>query len=136
MSETWITRADPELTRPYGVEELHQVCFEPVGWPGRGTTISLGIPECELQHVFIRSDGELVISINRPRRNKNVKGWTRTVCEMATEQRALVFFSCDTAEQAAIAAKRAAKWLPCHQRAAIERVFNDSPAFRTRSNLS
>jgi len=31
----WTTRVLPEYTRPYGVEEVHDVWFVPNGWPGR-----------------------------------------------------------------------------------------------------
>jgi hypothetical protein len=33
--ENWTTRLNPELSRRYGVEELHNVFFEPEGWEGR-----------------------------------------------------------------------------------------------------
>ena len=71
----WTTRIDPSLTRQYGVEELHNVCFEPPGWPGKGPTVNLLIPECELHFVFF--DGNTPVAlVNRPTKNKNVKNWT------------------------------------------------------------
>jgi hypothetical protein len=33
---TWTTRVLPEHTRPYGVEEMHNIWFVPVGWPWEG----------------------------------------------------------------------------------------------------
>jgi hypothetical protein len=35
--------SDPQITRQYGVDLPHNVCFEPPGWPGKGPTVSLGI---------------------------------------------------------------------------------------------
>ena len=32
--ENWTTRLNPELSRRYGVAELHNVFFEPEGWGG------------------------------------------------------------------------------------------------------
>ena len=131
----WTTRIDPKFTALFGVDEIHQVCFEPAGWPGKGAVVSLGIPECELQYVYVGDDGAPEAVINRPQVNRNVKCWTHFACEVARKRDALLFFSCDTTEQAASAAKRAAKWLPRHRRAAQERVFAD-PKFRAAVNLS
>jgi hypothetical protein len=132
QKDEWTTRIDPALTRPYGVEQIHDVYFEPTGWPGKGPVVSLGIPECELMLAY---GDEPAVIVNRPQRNLNVKYWTRFACEKAIKSRALLILGCDTAEQAAIAAKRAARLLPHHRRAALERVLGD-PAFRARENLS
>src|SRR5262249_20906135 len=131
---TWTTRIAPELTRSYGVEELHNVAFEPRGWPGHGTTISLSIPECELQYVFLAANGDPVAMINRPQNNKSQKHWLRYACRVATEERAYLFLSCDTAEQAEQAAKAAGRRLPHHHRAALERLYE--PNTRARERLS
>jgi hypothetical protein len=56
------------------VNELHNVCFEPPDWPGKGTVLSLGIPECELHFVSSAADGQPVAMINRPQKNKGIKG--------------------------------------------------------------
>jgi hypothetical protein len=72
MSE-WTTRLAPEITRQFGVEELHDVCFLPRGWPGKGPTVSLGIPECELQYCLVAGGGTLVTTVNRPTGNLSVK---------------------------------------------------------------
>lgn len=84
----WRTRADPALTREYGVEELHHAFFEPPGWPGKGPTVSLGIPECELILATVGADGEPQALVNRPQHNRSVKQWTRSACEMAACARA------------------------------------------------
>jgi hypothetical protein len=104
MSE-WTTRLAPEITRQFGVEELHDVCFLPRGWPGKGPTVSLGIPECELQYCLVAGGGTLVTTINRPTGNLSVKYWIRYACKLATENNTALLFSRDTVEQAALAAK-------------------------------
>jgi hypothetical protein len=135
MTSEWTTRLNPDLTRPYGVEEVHNVCFEPKDWPGKGTTIALGIPECEMFYVFLTPDGEPAPPfVNRPQRNRNVKYWLRYVCKTASEEAAFVILSCDTAEQAERAAKKAAGLLPHHHRAALERMYEGKS--RARNNLS
>jgi hypothetical protein len=116
------------------VEELHNVCFEPDGWPGHGTCVTLLIPECELQVAAPAANGEPVTMINRPQHNRKVKAWLRTACEIATAERAFFTISCDTAEQAAHAAKRAGRLLPRHRRAALERMYDPAP--RARGGLS
>ena len=67
------TRFEPEMTRRFGVEEVHNVCFEPDGWPGKGPCIGLGIPECEFQYCVIGADGEPAAMVNRPQRNQKLK---------------------------------------------------------------
>jgi hypothetical protein len=134
-ADNWTTRILPEYTRPFGVEQIHEVWFTPNGWPGKGTTISLGIPECELQYVTIGTNGDPVALINRaPPTNRKVRLWIRLACERATADKAALFFSCDTAEQATYAAKLAARWLPSHQRTAIERLYR--AADRVKEKLS
>ena len=132
----WTTRILPEYTRPYGVEEVHNVWFVPNGWPGKGPAVSLLVPECELQFVTPAPtlDGEPLIIVNRPQVNKNVKSWLRYACRLATTHSASLSVACDTADEAARAAKRAAKWLPNHQRAAIERMYD--VAARVKEKLS
>jgi hypothetical protein len=130
----WTTREPPELTRPYGVEELHTVVFAPRGWLGKGTTVSLGIPECELNICVIGADGEPVIFNNRPKRNKSVRKWLRFACEQATSHKACLLLNCDTVDQARETAAIAARRLPNHERIALERMYE--PANRSRSGLS
>jgi hypothetical protein len=132
---TWTTLVEPKYTKPYGVDELHNVWFLPKNWPGKGTVISLLIPECELHFCFMHAGtDEPIVYVNRPTKNKNVKGWLRTVCEIGIEHKAAVSFGCDTAEQAGTAARRAAKLLRGYERAALERMYEASS--RSRSNLS
>ena len=79
---TWTTRLRPELTGPFGVEELHNVWFTPKEWPGKGPVASLLIPECEMHFCMLGPDGAPVTFVNRPKTNKKVKCWVRTVCEL------------------------------------------------------
>ena len=130
----WTTRFEPETTRRFGVEEVHTVCFEPDGWPGKGPCIGLGIPECEFQYCLIGADGDAAAFVNRPQRNQKLKYWLRLVCEMATKERTFVIFSCDTVDQAKLVARLAAKRLPRHQRVALERMYDAQS--RARGNLS
>jgi hypothetical protein len=135
MSDTeWTTRLDPKLTRTYGVEELHDVCFAPPGWPGKGAAVSLGIPECELICTILAPDGEPIATVNRPKTNRNVKQWMRTACAIARERGAFISFGCDTVEQARIAARRASRLLPRYRRVALERMYD--PATRCADKLS
>jgi hypothetical protein len=93
MSYTgWTTRFDPKHTRAHGVEEIHTVCFEPVGWPGKGITVGLNIPECEMQYIYppLTSDGEPLAVINHPQINKSIRRWLRHVCKCAITDRAFV----------------------------------------------
>jgi hypothetical protein len=130
----WTTRADPELTRQYGVEEIHNAYFLPRSWPGKGPTFSLLIPECEVQFCFLDADGEPVGYINRPPTNRKVKSWIRTVCEEARRYSAAVTLSCDTQEQVERAAKQVARLLPGHERVSMERM--QDPHTRVRGNLN
>jgi hypothetical protein len=84
---TWTTRLEPALTAQYQAGELHSAWFTPKGWPGKGETVSLLIPECELQLTKIGDDGKPLTFINRPEVNRNVKRWLRTACEMAERDR-------------------------------------------------
>jgi hypothetical protein len=134
LSNNWTTRLLPDLTRQYGVEEVHDVWFTPKEWPGKGPAVSLLIPECEMQVVFLAPDGEPIAFVNRPQLNKNIKAWVRTVCETARDMGASVSFACDTADQAERAAKMAGKLLPNHERTALERMYEAKT--RARANLS
>lgn len=133
MSE-WTTRLPPEIARQFGVEELHDVCFASRGRPGKGPTVSLGIPDCELQHCLVAGGGTLVTTVHRPTGNLSVKYWIRYACKLATENNTAPLFSCDTVEQAELAAKRASKWLPKHGRMPLERTYD--PATRADAPLS
>lgn len=130
----WTTRVTPELTKPYGIEELHHVWFTPTAGPGYGPTITLCIPECETQCVIPEPDQDPLIFINRPRENRNVKSWLRYICKWVTVDSFCVIFACDTAEQAEAAARLATKLLPNHDRAALERLYEANT--RPRDRLS
>jgi hypothetical protein len=80
--------------------------------PGPRGQDGLHAPECELQFVEVLPDGEPVAIISRRKSDFNIKRWLRNACEMAAERSAALSVACDTAEQAALAARRAAKWLP------------------------
>jgi hypothetical protein len=134
LMSTWTTRLAPELTRQFGEKEIHNIWFLPQNWPGRGHTVGLLIPECELQHVMFCADREPLICINRPQKNKNVSKWLRRACADAIQLSACLTLACDTAEQAEWAAKRAAKLLPSYERVALERMYH--PQDRVRSKLS
>jgi hypothetical protein len=134
MSDAWTTRQDPDYLAQFGVDEVHTVFFEPPGWPGKGPAVSLGIPECELQLVFLDKDGEPVAMVNRPTKNLNVKSWLRSACEQANKYNAVLMLQCDTREQAEIGARRVAKLLPQYRRIALERMYE--PSSRRKEGLS
>jgi hypothetical protein len=132
---TWTTRIDPAISKQYGVDEIHQVWFAPKDYSGKGPCVGLLIPECELQTTLLNDSGVPIFFINRPHKNKNIAYWLRSACSNATQVKdCSLFLACDTAEQAEKWARRAAKLLPNHTRAALER-FND-PATRARGNLA
>jgi hypothetical protein len=79
MNTPWTTRVAPELTECFGVAEVHAVVFEPHVWNERRTSISLLIPECELQATTLDANGVPVSFVNQPKQNKNVRHWLRTV---------------------------------------------------------
>ena len=120
----WTTRIDTELSNRFNVPEIHTVCFAPIGWPGKGPTIGLGIPECEMQYSRVGADGEPVMFVNRPQINKNVHHWLDVVCDVASEERLFVMLHCDTSHQAKKAAKYATRKLPQHRRVALERMYD------------
>ena len=102
-AEPWATLMPSEITRRYGVEEVHEVWFAPRSWrPGTGAiVVGLLIPECELQFILPpKGDDEgPPVMINRPRINRDVKGWTRFACGLAAEHKAALSFGCDIAAQ-------------------------------------
>jgi hypothetical protein len=130
----WTTRIDPDITRRYGVDEMDSAFFEPPDWPGKGPAAGLGIPECEFGFMVPPINEKPFALVNRPRRNLNVKYWTRFACEAAAETRAFLILNCDTAEQVAVGARRVAKLLPRYRRVAAERMYE--PNTRVRENLS
>jgi hypothetical protein len=131
---TWTTRLRSEMTIAYGVDEVHNVWFTPKGWPGKGPVIGLLIPECEMQFHFVAQSGEPIAMVNRPPNNKSVRRWLRFACRQAAQIDSCLSLACDTAEQAETWARRAAKWLPNHERAALERMYDANT--RAKGGLS
>jgi hypothetical protein len=121
----WTTRL--EGSQEFGVDELHSAWFQPDGWPGKGTVISLGIPECEA--IYTRADGSMLV--HNPT-NRNVRACIRATCRQATKAHAVVLLHCDTLEQLEHAVRLATKLLPHHRRAALERFYDP----KWRSNLN
>jgi hypothetical protein len=120
MTDDWTTRV--EYTH-HGIE-LHSAWFIPKGWPGKGPVVNLLIPECELQLTVLSDhDGEPATLVNRPPKNKNVKMWVRTACEMTIEHGACLFLTCDTAEQVERFAEHAMRRLPNYKRMPLERFY-------------
>jgi len=118
---TWTTLIDPALTRGFGA--AHSAWFVPRKCPPPPrNTIAFLIPECELQLVV---PGVETTFINRPRENRNVKRWLTYACREASDQGAILIVACDTAEQTERAAKLATKLLPKHERAALERIYEE-----------
>lgn len=128
----WTTRIAPEITRTYGVEELHTLWFTPQGWPGEGPIINLGIPECELQQCTFMNGVPVILRNRPPQADLNVHYWIRTACKLAVERGAAVIFICNTVAQADETAKAAAPLLPKYRRAALERMYDAA----ARGNLS
>lgn len=92
----WTTRMLPELTRRNGVEELHNVYFAPKGYVGKGATVSLGIPECELIFADLGPDGRPFAMVNQPKVNRNIRRWTlgfRTVVSFSSPRFSSLFAS-------------------------------------------
>jgi hypothetical protein len=111
------------------------VCFAPKGWPGKGPGVCLGIPECELVLSTLRPDGEPLALVIRPEAaDREISRWIRRACGAAASQQAFMLFNCNTAEQADMAAARAACLLPGYRRVALERMYD--PAARMTEKLS
>jgi hypothetical protein len=121
---TWTTLLDPALTRRYGFgAEAHAAWFMPRKCPAPPrNAISFLIPECELQFVVPSAPNVLV---NRPQHNRSVKYWLKYACREARDHGAILILACDTSEQVQRAAKMASKLLPQHERAALERIYEE-----------
>jgi hypothetical protein len=120
----WATRVSPEITRTYGVDEVHAVWFAPISWNGKRTAaVVMTIPECEISLTVIRTHGEQCAALSLPIANLDVPAWIVTACELAVENQAIIIFNCDTPAQAGLAAKEAARLLPGYQRLALERLY-------------
>jgi hypothetical protein len=117
----WTTRVPTDLTRRYGVEEIHSAVFEPIEARPDRMCMAILLPECELQ-VVRAVDGIPVAMINRPPGNRNARSWLAFACVEAKRHGAWLHIGCDTAKEAERAAKRAGRLLPTHKRVAIERL--------------
>lgn len=120
---TWTTLLDPALTRRHGCGHVHSAWFVPRGKcpsPPRNV-VTLLIPECETQHIF----PGVVTLVNRPRENRNVRTWLKHACREASDQNAVLIVACDTPDQVERAARLARKLLPKHERAALERIYEE-----------
>ena len=134
---SWTTKLSDvavDVLDRYGVEELHVAYFTPVNYPGVGPVVSLGLPECELAVCFLDGNGEPLTIVNRPKVNRDVKGWIRIACKTAIEYGAVVSFNCDTLEQLEHAVRLAQRRLPGYERAALERMRD--PQTRAKAGLS
>ena len=130
----WTTRLPPERTRTYGVEELHCAWLLPRGFPGKGPVVSLSLPECQLKFMpGIEIAGVPVLWVFDPPRPSFALS-IKDACRLATEENACLFIIADTAAQLEPAVRLAAKRLPHHQRAALERMAD--PATRARERLN
>jgi hypothetical protein len=128
---TWTTLLDPALTQRHGFGETHSAWFLPRKCPAAPrNVIAFLIPECEMQFVVPGVD---IVFVNRPQENRNVKHWLKYACREASDQGAILIVTCDSAEQAERAARLASKLLPKHERAAIERIYEEQA--RTRVGL-
>jgi hypothetical protein len=113
---------------------MHTVFFVPPGWKGKGNSISMGIPECELHCALRKSDGTISVMVNQPQHNFNVDRWMRSACDMAIDYGAAIAFHCNTASQAIRAAKKAKRWLHGYERVALERLYDAKS--RTKGGLN
>ena len=118
---TWTTRLPPERTRRFGVEELHVAWLLPRGFPGRGPVVCLTLPECELKFVSGEQIGNAVIVYTFDRRH-NVAHAIKDACRIARDENACLFITADALDQLEPAVRLAAKRLPHHTRAALERI--------------
>jgi hypothetical protein len=118
--------------RRYGSAEAHSAWFVPRKCPPPPrNTIAFLIPECELQ---FNVPGVETVFVNRPRENRNVKRWLKYACKEASDQGAILIVACDTPDQVERAAKMASRLLPKHERAALERIYQEQA--RTRAGLN
>lgn len=133
MAKEWTTKLDTALASRFGVE-VHTACYVPGGWAGKGASVCLGLPECELVMTLVDDAGVVKTLVNQPQINRDVSHWVQAACETAIERRAVVLFNCDTAEQLAAAILQAEPLLPGYERVALERMYD--PQSRSKKGLS
>jgi hypothetical protein len=103
--------------------ERHTVCFVPTGWTGRGSSVGLTIPECELHLCVLCANGDVIRHVNGPPKKKDVLEWLKYACLEAAEHQLPLILSCATAEWAASIAHFAMRRLSKHHRIAPERIY-------------
>ena len=133
MAKEWATKLDTVLASRFGVE-VHMAWYVPRDWLGKGPSVCLGLPECELVMTLVDDAGAVQTLVNRPQINRDVSHWVRAACETALERRAVVLFNCDTAKQLAAAILQAEPLLPGYERVALERMYD--PQSRSKKGLS
>jgi hypothetical protein len=116
----WTTKVPTEYSaRPR--KELHLAMFEPERWPDDRAQVSLDIPVWKLTLCWVVDGIPQVAHV--PTNTKNLRTAVHRACKEAIAKQALLWFSCDTARQANLAARLAARWLPNHRRQALERMY-------------
>jgi len=114
--------------------DFHMACFAPSDWPGKGPTVCLGLPECELVLTVLGKNGVPSALVNRPNDNRDVWYWIKFACEMAQQEQAFIMFNCDTIEQLKGAISLLERLLPQYERIALERMYD--PESRRKRDLS
>jgi hypothetical protein len=89
-------------------------------------------PEREVQHCVPGGDDDFSALIVRLPSSKSLKDCVRGTCSQATEEKAFLMFSCDTATEVARVVRWASKWLPQHRRMAVERLYQAQSRARDR----
>jgi hypothetical protein len=111
----WMTKVLLEFSRLFGFEELHLAMFEPERLPEDRPLVGPEIPELSLCRVV---DGIPHVALMSKDTNCRREAVHRA-CKDAVAKQALIWFVCDTAEQAEQVARLAAWWLPNYRRQAL-----------------
>jgi hypothetical protein len=109
----WTTLMPRSARQP---DDVHAAVFLPKRWPGRGSGVSVLIPQC----ILLGPDN--TPSNVRPPPSGDVGCWLHSILEEGEYERAAIIFICSTPEQAEDAARTAVPLLPSHERVALERV--------------
>jgi hypothetical protein len=126
----WTTKVPTESSARRR-KEFHLAMFEPERWRDDRAQVSLDIPVWKLTLCWVVDGIPRVAYV--PTNTTSFRTAVRRACKEAIERQALLWFSCDTARQANLAARLAARWLPNHRRQALERM--DDAESRERSKL-
>lgn len=130
---TWTTQFPSELTKPYNCAEPYIAFFAPKGWPGKGTTYALLLPEGELQCARLGPNGETIAIIANPPKDKNVKKLLQRLCEEIQKEKAVLTLACDTEQQLNNAVETAVSLLSEYERIPLERMIEAKT--RTKAGL-